>query len=146
MALLVFANTKPRGIPKGGKSDTFFWYYPLTGQVDRSVHFRGRLRLKSKRPPLRHPLTPLSASQMPHLSGYPERRVRRSGVCPRCREMSPAVPPKFGFRRCRAMSGGTVAPAPYIMYGKWALEVLAHEVPKIGESIKQLIKTGSFGP
>ena len=39
-----------------------------------------------------------------------------------------------------------MAPAPYIMYGKWALEVLDHEVPKIGESIKQLIKNWKFGP
>ena len=39
-----------------------------------------------------------------------------------------------------------MAPAPYIMYGKWALEVLDHEVPKIGESINQLIKNWKFGP
>ena len=31
-----------------------------------------------------------------------------------------------------------MALAPYIMYGKWALEVLDHEVPKIGQSINLL--------
>ena len=47
-------------------------------------------------------------------------------LCPRSSDSGGAAP----------FSGGTVAPAPYIMYGKWALEVLDHEVPKIGESIK----------
>ena len=50
--------------------------------------------------------------------------------------MSPTAPPKSRFRRRRATSGGTVAPTPCIMYGKWRLGVFCPRTSKIGQSIK----------
>ena len=101
------------------------------GQVDRSVHFGGRLMLKSIPPPIRPLLTPPSASLMPRLSGYPERRVRRSGAPPLSRNVprrAAEVPLPAAPRHVRRNRG---AGAMYYVWEMGTGSVLDHEVLKL---------------
>ena len=107
--------------------------YLLMGQMDRSVHLGGRLMLKSIPPPIRPPLTPPSASLMPHLPGYPECRVRRSGAPPLLRNVprprrAAEVPLPAAPRHVRRNRG---AGAMYYVWEVGTGSVLDHEVLKL---------------
>ena len=78
------------------------------------AHLEGPFIFKCRSPPIRPPLAPPSASLMPHLSGYPERRVRRSGAPPLSRYVprrTPEVPLPAAPRRNRG------AGAMYFVWG-----------------------------
>ena len=101
------------------------------GQVDTCVHLGGRLMLKSIPPPIRPPLTPPSASLMPHLPGYPECRVRRSGAPPLLRNVprrAGEVPLPAAPRHVRQNRG---AGAMYYVWEVGTGSVLDHEVLKL---------------
>ena len=108
------------------------------GQVDTCVHLGGRLMLKSIPPPIRPPLTPPSASLMPHLPGYPECRVRRSGAPPLLRNVprrAAEVPLPAAPRHVRQNRG---AGAMYYVWEMGTGSVLDHEVLKLVKSINLL--------
>ena len=105
--------------------------YLLVGQLDTCVQLGGRLMLKSIPPPIRPPLTPPSASLMPHLPGYPECRVRRSGAPPLLRNVprrAAEVPLPAAPRHVRQNRG---AGAMYYVWEMGTGSVLDHEVLKL---------------
>ena len=110
--------------------------YLLVARIGRRRPISGFLHSKIGIAKIRPPLAPPSASLMPHLPGYPECRVRRSGAPPLSRYVprrTPEVPLSAVPRRNRG------AGAMYYVWGMGAGSVLDNEVLKFVQSIKLLI-------